>query len=102
MPRSYRIPGGAFITETGARSYRVPGSGFVRETLSVASAILVRALLIKAGKLKQITDAEKGTGEKPLVLINGVLKQRVASEGVPVILDNGKLRTLGTNETLLS
>lgn len=61
----------------------------------------VRALLIKSGQLHQITDAEVGTGLKPLVLLAGEIKQRSASEGIPIVYDAGGLRTIAAGETLL-
>lgn len=60
-----------------------------------------RALLFQTGQLKQITDAELSTGKKPLVLLDGQIKERAASEGIPIVYDAGGLRTLASNETLL-
>lgn len=60
-----------------------------------------RALLHNAGGFSQITDAELGTGKKPLVLLNGEIKERAASEGIPIVYDAGNLRTIAAGETLL-
>ena len=61
----------------------------------------VRALIYSNGSIAQLPlgDAEKG--KNPLVLLNGELKERTTSEGVPVILDGGNLRTLGQGESLV-
>src|SRR6185437_860775 len=34
MSRSYQIPGGWYVTETGSRSYQIPGAGYLNETVS--------------------------------------------------------------------
>lgn len=64
------------------------------------SAIARRALILAAGLLKEILDAQVGTGLKPIVLVGGGLQERVASEGTPVVVVNGKLKTLAADETL--
>jgi hypothetical protein len=60
-----------------------------------------RALILALGQLKEVPDNLLGTGLKPLVLVQGQVQERVASEGTPLILDQGQLRTLAANETLL-
>lgn len=52
--------------------------------------------------IAQIPTASLGTGKKILVLYNGGIQERVASEGTPIILDNGTLRCLLATETLQS
>ena len=53
-----------------------------------------RALYLAAGALGEIPTALLGTGKKPIVILSGELKERAASEGIPVILDAGVLRCL--------
>jgi len=69
--------------------------------LFYSAGVYVRAMLLKAAALSQITDAEVGTGKKPLVLLNGEVKERTASEGIPIVYDAGNLRTIAAGETLL-
>lgn len=65
-------------------------------------------LLLRSGgpapryKISQIPTASLGTGKKILVLYNGAIQERVASEGTPIILDNGTLRCILATETLQS
>ena len=61
----------------------------------------IRALIVISGVLRQITDAEVGTGKKPVVLLDGTLKERTASEGLPIVYDAGDLRTIASGEILL-
>lgn len=66
-----------------------------------ALAKAIRALL-RSGALKaQITDAEIGTGKKPLVLVDGQLRERVGTEGVPIVFDGVQVRVIAADETLL-
>lgn len=65
------------------------------------SPVYRRALLIDNGHIRQILDSETGTGRKPLVLSSGSLKIQNTDEGLPVILTNGRFRTLASSETLL-
>lgn len=69
--------------------------------LFYSAGVYVRAILQKIGAMSQITDAELGTGKKPLVLLNGEIKERAASEGIPIVYDAGNLRTIAAGETLL-
>lgn len=55
-----------------------------------------RALYWDGSLIREITDVLVGTGKKPIVLLNGTLKERAATEGVPVIVMNGQLRCLDT------
>ena len=63
----------------------------------------VRATILLNGYFSQIQDAQLGSGVKPLVLDNGVVKVRATSEGVPLVYDyeTGYLRTIAAGETLL-
>lgn len=61
----------------------------------------VRAVILVAGNKQQITDVQIGTGQKPLVLFDGSLRIRATVEGVPVVYENGYLRTIAAGETLL-
>lgn len=67
----------------------------------VSMGVQVRALLLKLGLIQQVTNAEVGTGMKPLVLLDGEIKERSVSEGIPIVYDSGGLRTLAAGETLL-
>lgn len=60
-----------------------------------------RALLICGSAFRQITDVEIGAGLKPLTLLNGIIKEREISEGLPIIYDGLKIRTLSHEEALL-
>lgn len=66
-------------------------------------AITIRALILLLGRIHQITDAELSTGKKPLVLLNGQIKERSTTEGTPIIYDPAlaAIRTLAPDETLL-
>ena len=56
-----------------------------------------RAILWNGSIYIEITDDLVGTGLKPLVLLDdGTIKERSASEGTPVILIDGILKTLNT------
>lgn len=60
-----------------------------------------RAMVLDAGTLRVMQHAEIGTNQKPVVLLNGDLKQRTAGEGKPVLFENGTVRTLATGEQML-
>jgi hypothetical protein len=100
MTRQYQVPGGPFISETGARQYQIPGGPYVNETTS-AEGISRRALILNAGRIQQIFDAQINTGQKPLILDAGRVKQRVAMEGKPLVLVDGRIREIWSNETLI-
>lgn len=69
-------------------------------SLSVISTIF-RASIVRSGLLEPITDAEVGTGLKAVVYISGRLRQRLVSEGTPIIIKpDGTYRLLGSGETL--
>lgn len=61
-----------------------------------------RAVILSEGTLVVLPIGQENTGKKPIVLLDGNLKERVGSEGVPIILDAGALRTLGQGESLVS
>lgn len=65
------------------------------------SSSSVRALVLTNGELGLITDAQVGTGKKPVVLLSGDLKERAASEGLSLTLSDGVIRQLATDETLI-
>jgi hypothetical protein len=67
----------------------------------VATATTQRAIILQNGVMTQIVDALIGTNMKPLVLYQGQIQQRVASEGAPIVLAQGQLRVLAANETLI-
>lgn len=71
---------------------------------AVASSLIQRRALYWAGSgFAQITDALVGTGKKPFVILSdGSIKERVLSEGTPIIWDSSVLRALqGSTETLV-
>jgi hypothetical protein len=59
------------------------------------------ALVLVNGRLRQVQDAELGTGKKPLVLYNGRLRLRAGSEGTPMVIINGKAVPMPSGDTLL-
>ena len=67
-----------------------------------ASGTPARALLVSGPYYTQITDAQLGTGQKPLVLLDGIIQQRVTvGSGLPLVYANGGVRTLLSTESLL-
>jgi hypothetical protein len=60
-----------------------------------------RALIMIGGQVQQIVDALVGSNQKPLVMYQGYIRERTTIEGTPLILENGRLRTLNPNEALL-
>lgn len=76
------------------------GIMFVINAVAGAAASF-RALSIVSGKLQEVTDAQLGTGLKPWVLYNDKFVERVAAEGVPLVIDGNKIRELASGETLL-
>ncbi len=71
------------------------------EALLAAVAKTKRALTLTSGNLSEVTDAQVGTGKKFAVLVGGVIQQRVTSEGLPIVIAQGQLRTLASDETLI-
>ena len=61
----------------------------------------VRAIYWSGSSLCQIKDADVGSGMRPIVLLNGQLKERSSSEGVPVVLDGGQLRCISSSVEML-
>jgi hypothetical protein len=62
----------------------------------------LRALIVFSAGFAQVTDAQVGSGFKPIVLVGGTIQQRVTTEGLPIVLDAaGYLRTLKATETLI-
>ena len=70
-------------------------------TMVVGAQVSFRALILTDGTLRVLPVDQENTGKKPIVLLDGNLKERVGSEGVPIILDAGALRTLGRGESLV-
>lgn len=62
---------------------------------------IVRAIILSNGALAVLPLGQEGSGKKPIVLLDGAMKERAADEGVPLILDAGALRTIATGETLV-
>jgi hypothetical protein len=67
---------------------------------SVQQALVQRRGLARIGS-DSLVELSAGSGRKPLVLVNGEIRERTASEGPPIVLVNGQLRTLGAGETLV-
>jgi hypothetical protein len=67
------------------------------------TAIYRRALILSGGRVRQILDAELGTGLRPVVLMSdGTLRVRATTEGTPIVLGTDmRRRTLAAGETLL-
>jgi hypothetical protein len=59
------------------------------------------ALVLVNGRLRQVRNAEVGTGLRPLVLHNGRLKLRAGSEGTPMVVIHGKAVPLPSGHSLL-
>lgn len=76
----------------------VQGTGFS----TLGGGVSFRALILTDGTLRVLPVGQENTGKKPIVLLDGNLKERVGSEGVPIILDAGAIRTLGQGESLVS
>ena len=72
------------------------------QTVTITVGVSFRSVILEAGVLTVLPIGQEGTGKKPIVLLDGNLKERVGSEGVPIILDAGALRTLGQGESLVS
>lgn len=92
---AYRI---AFVGTDGSLFSNVVVSD-AWQTLS--DGTIVRALVLENGRLAQIPTGQEGLGRKPIVIYQGTLKERTWSEGTPVVLDAGNLRTLTPDETLV-
>lgn len=91
------IPGVGYIQDEGATRL-IPGGGYVMG--ATAPVVLYRALILLDGELNEVPDKLVGSGVKPLVLLEGLLKERVDAEGLPVVLIEGGLQTLPSGGTL--
>lgn len=61
----------------------------------------IRALILSSGKFAQVTNAQIGTGLKPIVWYSSRLQERSAAEGTPVVWDGTTLRLMNSStETL--
>ena len=89
-------------TEAQARPHRLQLEEFALFRLVHEQGVSFRALILTDGMLRVLPVGQENTGKKPIVLLDGNLKERVGSEGVPIILDAGALRTLGQGESLVS
>lgn len=74
---------------------RIPVSNAIAQSITYR-----RAILWGIYGMAEITNAQLSLGFKPLVLYNGQIKERVATEGVPIIMINGNLQTLASSDTL--
>lgn len=91
----HAIPSAWFATEATAKGW------FDELIVGGEDAVGVRALYWNGSRICQVTDALVGTGLKPLVLLNGIIKERAASEGVPLVFMNDAITTLPSGSTLL-
>ena len=106
--------GSLFVWEDASFEYNGPGGTAYAQlyvegqpvgtpkTVTITVGVSFRSIILEAGALTVLPIGQEGTGKKPIVLLDGNLKERVGSEGVPIILDAGVLRTLGQGESLVS
>lgn len=74
----------------------------IAELAPLSTSVSWRALILDTGVLREILDAELGTGKKPIVLLNGELKQRATTEGSPLVIGaTGDWQTMPSGDTLL-
>jgi hypothetical protein len=60
-----------------------------------------RGLMLLNGNIQMVPTGSLGTGIKPLVIMtSGEIKERATSEGAPLTVEEGNLRTLSPSETL--
>lgn len=58
------------------------------------------ATILVNGRPVKVAVAQIGTGQKPIVYLNGRFKLRAEAEGTPVVFVNGRYRLLAAGETL--
>jgi hypothetical protein len=93
---NYRV---AFVWYDGV-NYSPVSLGEIFVTSS-GGIIYVRGLMLFSGNIQMVPTGSLGTGIKPLVIMtSGELKERATSEGTPITIENGSLRTLSPSETL--
>lgn len=93
---NYRV---AFVWYDGL-NYSPVSLGEIFVTSS-GSIIYVRGLMLLSGNIQMVPTGSLGTGIKPLVIMtSGEIKERATSEGSPLTVENGNLRTLDPSETL--
>lgn len=62
-----------------------------------------RILILSSGMIKELPVGQENTGKKPIVLHNGALRERSASEGSIILIKDGKLSGYDPNtETLIT
>lgn len=103
-PVSLTFVGSVMVRAAGtqARPHRLQLEEFALFRLVHEQGVSFRALIITDGTLHVLPVGQENTGKKPIVLLDGNLRERVGSEGVPIILDAGAIRTLGQGESLVS
>lgn len=70
-------------------------------TMTITAGNLVKCtILTTGGVIRQILDAELGTGKKPLVLDGNRWRQRQAAEGTAIVYVNSRYRLLAAGEEL--
>ena len=70
--------------------------------LTIKQGATFRKRLVWRGSNKKPINLTGYTAKMQARSVYGNLKERVGSEGVPIILDAGALRTLGQGESLVS
>lgn len=84
-----RLNGAALIRHT---------SGDVAQDIAKAFwgvvSVQHRALVLQNGEIAQIPDLQIGTGKRPLVLVSSEIRERVSSEGTPLVVTDGAIRTI--------
>lgn len=69
--------------------------------MAAGPALISRRALYLGAQDYYMQAADGATGIKPLVLLNGDIRERIATnQGVPVVLVDGYLKTLAANEVL--
>lgn len=93
--QSYRI---AFVGTDGVGLSNVVVS---EPWTTLSDGTMVRAIILQNGSIYVLPTGQEGTGKKPIVLHEGTLRERLWVEGIPVVLENGDLRTVEPHETLV-
>lgn len=96
-------PGGWFSIESIADNIALPTKVYWVQLEIPYGAPLsqARAVYWNGNQIAEVTDALIGTGLKPLVLLNGEVKERAASEGDAIVLIEGVLCVLPSGYELL-
>jgi hypothetical protein len=91
---------GAATVRRGVGRATAGGLSFAGAAGLAFASVFRRALVLIGVTLRQVRDNELSTGQRPIVLVAGRLRRQQASEGTPLVLDNGEVRPLAADETL--